>query len=218
MDRISTEILKSVLGLNLLSHEILAGLIRFGHLEHIRKQRVIGYQKDACGFCFCVIEGKVNKIKFMSDESSLKIGTSVQGEWVAVPEVIMKTDFLYDSVASVGSIILSFSAPDFVQLLKTCGFRDYILRIMSKELILLHRNIELNTPGARIIQLIKERVEVRPGFSNLLPMTQDEIAGETGTTRETVNRFLKNLEGMNIIRTGRGSLEITDLEALDGFE
>ncbi len=84
-------------------------------------------------------------------------------------------------------------------------------------MIILHRDIELNTPRARIIELLKEKAIVKEDSSIHVYMTQNEIAGETGTTRETVNRFLNELVKMGLIRTGRGYLQIIIFYALENM-
>jgi CRP/FNR family cyclic AMP-dependent transcriptional regulator len=48
----------------------------------------------------------------------------------------------------------------------------------------------------------------------VLPLTQDEIAQLTGTTRPTANQMLKRLEADGVVRLVRGRVELLDIAAL----
>ena len=47
-----------------------------------------------------------------------------------------------------------------------------------------------------------------------LAMTQQQVAGHLGTTREVVARLMQEFVGLGLVRTGRGRVEIADLFAL----
>ena len=47
-----------------------------------------------------------------------------------------------------------------------------------------------------------------------LMATQDEIAKAIGTTRETVNRYLQELQRKNLLIVRRGQIDIPELDAL----
>ena len=49
---------------------------------------------------------------------------------------------------------------------------------------------------------------------DVLPLTQDDLAGLCGTTRQTANHVLQELQSAGIITLGRGKLTIVDLEGL----
>jgi CRP-like cAMP-binding protein len=48
----------------------------------------------------------------------------------------------------------------------------------------------------------------------VIPLTQGDLAQLVGTTRPTLNKLLRSAEDDGLIRSGRGRLEIADLEAL----
>ncbi|MGZ4690014.1 MAG: Crp/Fnr family transcriptional regulator [Acidimicrobiia bacterium] len=48
----------------------------------------------------------------------------------------------------------------------------------------------------------------------VIPLTQEDLAQVVGTTRSTLNKLLRGAEQAGILRSGRGSLEIVDQEAL----
>ena len=48
-----------------------------------------------------------------------------------------------------------------------------------------------------------------------LRATQDEIAQIIGTTRETVNKYLQELQRKGLVLINRGSIDILDIDALE---
>jgi CRP/FNR family cyclic AMP-dependent transcriptional regulator len=48
----------------------------------------------------------------------------------------------------------------------------------------------------------------------VLPLTQDEVAQLTGTTRPTANQVLKRLAADGIVRLVRGRVELLDIAGL----
>lgn len=52
------------------------------------------------------------------------------------------------------------------------------------------------------------------GTPIVIPLTQEELASLAGTTRPTVNRVLRELEGRNALRLRRGRIELIDLRAI----
>jgi CRP/FNR family cyclic AMP-dependent transcriptional regulator len=47
-----------------------------------------------------------------------------------------------------------------------------------------------------------------------VPLTQEELAQLTGTTRPTVNRLLRDAEEAGVLRVARGRIEVLDVDAL----
>lgn len=47
-----------------------------------------------------------------------------------------------------------------------------------------------------------------------IPLTQEELAQLTGTTRPTANKVLRAAEGAGLVRVGRGRIEVLDVEGL----
>ena len=47
-----------------------------------------------------------------------------------------------------------------------------------------------------------------------IPLTQDDLAGLAGTTRQTVNQVLVELRDHAVVELGRGRITVTDRDAL----
>jgi CRP-like cAMP-binding protein len=218
MQRITTEDLREIPAYAQFPQEELIMMIRLGHPAKLRTLRSVSYQKESCTSSFLILSGKIEKILFLAGSRSVKIGVVGRGDWIGVPELLMEGTHLYDSRTMEKTNILQFTPQNFHQLMTGASFNQHITGYLSREIILLHHNMEYNTPRSRILQLLKERVVVSSNGKNSLIMTQEQMAVETGTTRETVNRCLKELERAGILITGRGFIEIPNLEELDLME
>jgi CRP/FNR family transcriptional regulator len=63
---------------------------------------------------------------------------------------------------------------------------------------------------ARLASFLLERSRLQ----NPLRITHQEIAAELGSSREVISRILEDFASRGLIRTGRGTVEILDPEAL----
>jgi CRP-like cAMP-binding protein len=53
------------------------------------------------------------------------------------------------------------------------------------------------------------------GVTVTVPVTQEDLAQLTGTTRQTSNRVLRAAEAAGLVRVGRGRIELLDVDGLD---
>jgi CRP-like cAMP-binding protein len=71
--------------------------------------------------------------------------------------------------------------------------------------------------AGRLVELAERYGQRREGEEGVLidlAITQEELAGWTGASREALTKALQTLRGLGWIETGRRSLRIHDLEAL----
>ena len=69
--------------------------------------------------------------------------------------------------------------------------------------------------AARLVELAERFGEPAPeGIRIAMPLSQDELAGWTGASREAVSKALRTLRTGGLIRTSRLRAEILDLDAL----
>lgn len=117
----------------------------------------------------------------------------------------------------------SMPADEFRELLKTSGPVAFqLIRILTGRL----RDADLKrgefgsmdavTRVARRLVEMAERFGVDTGEELRidLPLSQEEIAGWTGSSRESVSKALQALRSRNVIETHRKSITILDLEGL----
>lgn len=67
----------------------------------------------------------------------------------------------------------------------------------------------------RLHRRLVELAELYGGGSVLsIPLTQEDLAHVTGTTRQTANRILRRAEEAGLLKVGRGRIELLDVEGL----
>jgi CRP/FNR family transcriptional regulator, cyclic AMP receptor protein len=69
--------------------------------------------------------------------------------------------------------------------------------------------------AARLVELARDHGQAGDGGVEItLPLSQDELAGWTGSSREAVAKALHTLRSLGWVRTGRRRITVLDLDAL----
>lgn len=118
---------------------------------------------------------------------------------------------------------LGISAPDFQAMIDTRpGFALALLRGLVRRF----RNADrmrvefagaqtLGRVAARLVELVDRHGEpVEGGIAITLPLTQEELAGWTGSSREAIAKALHTLRALGCIRTERRRIIVLDEEGL----
>ena len=73
----------------------------------------------------------------------------------------------------------------------------------------------LGRVAARLAELVERHGETTDdGIAITLPLSQEELAGWTGASREAVNKALQVLRSLHMIQTGRRRLTVLDADGL----
>jgi CRP-like cAMP-binding protein len=76
----------------------------------------------------------------------------------------------------------------------------------------------LSRVSRRLVDLAEQHgVEAADGVTITLPLSQEELAGWTGASREAVTKALRTLRDLGWIETGRRSISVRDRDALRRF-
>lgn len=203
---------------NAASHRALADAVRrYGVVRSTPSKRVLCYQGDPSDAFYLVLEGRLNQIKHRSDGSDLLVATFEEGSWVGLVEAYLDAPYLADVVAEGPSELLAFSKGTASVLRTIPGVTDTWLDSISRIGYRLHAAIGNNTPMAALCSYLLSRSVALPTNSDPregVLATQEQIATELGFTRETVNRYLKELEADGQVRVNRGVVELLDRERL----
>jgi CRP/FNR family transcriptional regulator, anaerobic regulatory protein len=92
-------------------------------------------------------------------------------------------------------------------------WRSFVFDLLSQRLssvIELIDEVTFRRMDARIAAFLIERA----GWQNPVPITHQAIASELGSSREVVSRILEGFAAQGMIRPSRGSIEVSDFEAL----
>jgi CRP-like cAMP-binding protein len=183
--------------------------------ESVRKGKMLFYQSDMTEGAYFLIEGKVNRTKQRSDETSISLGNTEPGAWLGLAETICRSMYLHDCMTLESSVVLHFPVRAFETLINQAVFCKKILDYLGRDYFLLHNQLELNQPHIRIIKNLLNAVSGKPAGGRNVYTTQDELAEINGVTRETVNKHLNRLQNEGILSIGRGKIEILNLEELE---
>ena len=203
-----------------LNDDELKEIIQNSSIYDFNRQRTLYYQGDKANTVYLVLKGRIDKIKYRSDYSSIKIGTLQEDDWTGIPEVLANASYLSDAITYVNSKLLSISRNNFIKLLEIKKFENYILRYVSKSFFSLHSQLEHYTPLQKIIEFLKLNIDSADSSNAktkniVIDITQDNLSDFLGFTRETINRNLKVLEKKGVISISRGKIEINNAEELE---
>ena len=115
-------------------------------------------------------------------------------------------------VAVSATRTLALQRNDFEELRSTHPNADHILMVALARTVqhLSSRIIEAHFVAAdkRVVRRVAELAEAFGDTS--LPLTQDDLAALAGTTRQTVNKVLRECEEAGVVKLSRGTVTIID--------
>jgi len=95
-------------------------------------------------------------------------------------------------------------------------WREFVFDLLSQRLstvMAVVDEIAFRRMDARVASLLLTRV----GTQNLIRITHQEIASELGSSREVISRLLEDFSERGLIRSGRGEIEVLDLDGLESI-
>ena len=194
----------------------LTSVMRYGNYRCYRRGKTLCYQSEPVDFVFLILSGRIVRLKNRVDGSVTSIGNAESGDWLGLAESLLNCPYLYDAETTMETDALVFSTRSFREVAKISSMKDVFVEYLAKSVYTLHSQIELNAPYYRLIQYILANSPKMIGdeSNKTLKATQDEIAQFIGTTRETVNKYLQELQRKGLILVNRGSIDILELDAL----
>lgn len=93
-------------------------------------------------------------------------------------------------------------------------WREFVFDLFSQRLATVMAVIDqvvFRQLDRRVASLLLKRARVQ----NPLRITHQEIASELGSSREVISRLIEDLSSEGIIRSGRGSIDVLDIELLE---
>jgi CRP/FNR family transcriptional regulator, cyclic AMP receptor protein len=217
------DLLKTYKSFSRLTESEIIKIINLSMVKSFRKGMVLFYQGDRAEGVYFILSGRIDIIKYRSDESSVILNKFDQGRWLGLPENIAEGPYLTDALVEEKSELLYIQKNSFKSLLNLPGFSRMILKTISHDYFSLHANLETNSPLQKIIKYFKAYIRtykdnnVNSG-SMIIEITQENLAASIGFTRETVNKHLSDLQKKNIISLSRGKIEVIDIATLESLE
>lgn len=93
-------------------------------------------------------------------------------------------------------------------------WREFVFELLSQRLstvMAIVDEVVFRRMDRRVASLLLERAKTQ----NPLRITHQEIAAELGSSREVISRLLEDFVSDGSIRSGRGTVEVLDFEALE---
>lgn len=92
-------------------------------------------------------------------------------------------------------------------------WRDFVFDLLSQRLssmMAIVDEVAFQRMDVRVASWLLKQAKVQ----NPMRVTHQQIAGELGSSREVISRLLEDFVSAGLIRSGRGTIEILDLEGL----
>lgn len=160
--------------------------------------------------------GVLSRVARTQQDGAVEVAMVGRFGFVGVSVVLGTAGALQRTVVHVPGLALRIDAKDLQRVMQESpAIRDHLLRyvqllIMQKaQVSLCNAKHEIDKRVARWMLLARERLQ-----SDQLPVTHDLLASMLGVRRPGVSEALAELEGQDVIRRSRGSLQVVDVEKL----
>ena len=175
------------------------------------------FQGQRSGVVLILLEGRV-KITFVSENGRQQmLGIIGPGELLGELAAVDGAEHSASAVAAEPVTALALGPTQFREFLATHAAVSYHLlesvvhRLRSND----RKRVEYGAydVGARVARRLLELAADSGSID--LPLTQDDLAGLVGASREQVARSLRTLRDAGVVETGRRTLTILDLALLE---
>jgi CRP/FNR family transcriptional regulator, cyclic AMP receptor protein len=171
-----------------------------------------------------VLRGLVKIATVSAEGRSISFIGVPSGGWFGEGSLLKNERLRYDGIALRESMISYMPRNTFMQLLdSSVAFTRFLIIQLNERLGQFVAMVEYDRllgPDARLAKELAGLFNpvLYPGNSNSLPISQEELSRLVGLSRQRVNRALRRLERVGLVRVGYRSLTILNLEGLRRFE
>ncbi len=176
---------------------------------------------DRCDSLVIVLQGSVKVYRPDANGHSLTLYHVHQGESCILTASCILNEMPFPAYAKTTTEVLGLSVPPSMvtQWLNSEPlWQKYIFSMLSTrmaDLIELVNALAFKGLDSRLVQWVREQVSRSGSF--VINTTHQNIADDLASSREVISRLLKDFEMRGAIKLGRGTIEVLDQDALDGF-
>jgi CRP/FNR family transcriptional regulator/CRP/FNR family cyclic AMP-dependent transcriptional regulator len=205
--------LRDVLPLHVLSdaegHELYSHM----HLRRFDEGETVYHRGDPAADTFVVHRGLVKSLLQDENGRDLLVGLYGRGEFFGTLTLFQNGTRESTVVAVVPTTVMQIARADALRVLEgNARAMHFMFERLAGTIRQLSGMLEgivfLDAPG----RLARYLVELRR--LDGLPLTQDDIASAIGSTRETVNKTLKDFEKRGLVKVERRRVHVIDQEGL----
>jgi CRP-like cAMP-binding protein len=212
--------------LGMLTQEETRALQARGLTRRFRRGAVMLREGEDPTRVLVLLEGRAKAVTFTDEGREVVLGFMGPGELIGEVAAIESRPRSASVVALEPVSALALASRDFWSLLeahpriwivvhKTVIGRLRLADVQRKEF---SGSNTLERVARRLIELSdRHGREESDGVTITLPLTQEELAGWTGASRESVTKALRTLRELGWIETGRRSIAVRDRDSLRRF-
>lgn len=181
--------------------------------EQIPPGRTILTAGHAADAAYIIADGEVEIVAGSGEERTL-ISIERAGSVLGDVPILFQTPVPFDAVSRTHCVLLRIEGGRLPDLLRECP--PIALRWLGnvvKRLDRANRRILSLVAGdlrSRTLALLAEALGQQEAGTATIRLTQSQVAGLLGVSRQTVNRVLGRLAAEGLIRTSYGQLEVLD--------
>lgn len=209
--------------LSLLAPDDRAALDRAAMRREYPRGCVILHRGDDAAGVLVILEGRVKIAAQAADARDAVLAFRGPGDLVGELGAIDGERRSADVAALEPVVALTLARSDFQRLIADHpGIGMALLRVAvgrqrqaGGDLAALGAHDVLGRVARRLLELCERYgADCDAGVTITLPITQEELAGWTGSSREAVSKALNTLRGLAWVETHRRELVVTDIDAL----
>ncbi len=171
-------------------------------------------------YWFGLIDGLLKMSNETADGRSITLVGVPPGGWFGEGTVLKQENYRYNIQALRPSVIAGIPVETFHWLLDhSIGFNRFVMNQLNERLgqFIAARQSDRNpNPDARVASSIAALFNpiLYPRMTDVLRITQQELAYLVGLSRQRVNEALSTLQERNLVRLEYGGLKVLDIAAL----
>ena len=196
--------------------EDLQAILSVGRRRTFRRGEVVFHRADPADSVHLIRKGRfaIRIVNPLGDVATL----SIRGPGEAFGELaLLSAAGLRSATVSAleAAETLAVHQIDFAQLLRAHpGVNEVLVRLLADQVSRLSDQlVEAHYVDAEK-RVLRRLHELAATYGEVVPLTQEDLAGLAGTSRATVNRVLRDEERRGTVALGRGRTTILDLDAL----
>jgi len=167
---------------------------------HFRKGKYITYEGDRLVNIYFIIEGTVKLYKWMTDDKKRFIKDKIMGQWISISESIINSNHYFDAKANSNVICLEIPIETINKMIENPIINKSILVSLAdwnKD----YNKILINKTCLDTLKKFIKEFE-----HNEIEITQEQLSNNLGYSRESINKNLKKIEDLGIIKIERSKI------------
>ncbi len=206
-----------------LSHSEVNEISRLFHQRAIELGQTLYVAGEPAAHLYVVAAGKVKLMRTTTAGKNVVITVAGPGDFFGSLSTLGESRYENSAVAHTAGCVLFIGARDFEDIVgRHPAVARGALAVVAERLREMHEIVESLSAHpaeqriATALLKLAERLGEKRGSSVLIqmPLSREDLADMTGTTRETASRILSRLRRSGLIRTGRAWVAILDPDGL----